>query len=305
MMTVVYDGRHKTSDFGVMMAVNLSHGVREGALEKITQKIKERGDLPHTTVEKQLQLLEGLMQFGLGRFLVETGGLNGYWTHYVITYPQWKKDRSLTELESFILDRAPSCLATQQRFQIFKEEAQKRLRDGISLASIPCGLTADLLDLDYSGLRDFSIYGIDIDPESLSMSEERCYGLKGHCTFVQKDAWNLGLTEAYDLITSNGLSIYEPEDSKVVALYRQFYAALKPGGTLITSFLTPPPWNDSVNKADALFQKILFADILDCKWQAFRTEEQVRAQLLEAGFTEVEIRYDEGGLFPTAIATKN
>jgi DNA helicase HerA-like ATPase len=59
-----------------------------------------------------------------------------------------------------------------------------------------------------------------------------------------------------------------------------------------------------VNSEHSLLQKILFSDILDSKWQVFRSEDLVRSQLLEAGFSEVEVIYDKAHIFPTAIAKK-
>jgi SAM-dependent methyltransferase len=303
---------------------NLSHKERDtlsGMLDKIATRIRQRGDLPYVSVERQLELLRALSEFGLGRFLLERGGGNGYWTHYVVTHPQNRRisgldleGRPFSPLEAFLLNVAPTCLATQERFEIFKREAQKRLFSGISLASIPSGLMADLLDLDYSKTSHFSICAIDVDLESLTQSQKMAADqkLEDHCSFSQRDAWNLNLDAQFDLITSNGLSFYEPDNQKVVELYRQFFSALKPNGILITSFLTPPPvpgakseWDmKSVNLEHALLQKILFADILDCKWQTFRSEQAVRSQLLEAGFKEVEIIYDKAHIFPTAIAKK-
>ena len=58
----------------------------------------------------------------------------------------------------------------------------------------------------------------------------------------------------------------------------------------------------NVNSEHALLQKIVFADVLECKWQIFRSEELVRSQLLDAGFTEIEVFYDEAHIFPTVIA---
>lgn len=49
---------------------------------------------------------------------------------------------------------------------------------------------------------------------------------------------------------------------------------------------------------------IVFSDILECKWQIFRSEELVRAQLLEAGFTEIKFFYDEAHIFPTIVAKR-
>ena len=147
--------------------INISHEQihvsLEEAVESIKNKIKSRGDLPYISVVSQLELVNELTQFGFGRFLLQTGGLNGYWTHYAITHPKQgrltgtnSEDKPFTSLESFLLDKAPTALATQQRFEIFKQQIQKRLHDHMSLASIPCGLMADLLDLDFSQLGDFS-----------------------------------------------------------------------------------------------------------------------------------------------------
>ncbi len=303
---------------------NLSHTERDtllGAIEHIAKKIKQRGDLSYVSVARQLEILQELSRFELGRFLLQRGGLNGYWTNYIIQHPEQGRLRGLnsenqpfTQLELFFLEKAPTCLATQQRFEIFKREIQRRLHKGIALASVPCGLSADLLDLDYSQISDVSICGIDLDAESLSQSQQNAedYGVAACCKFVQRDAWNLEYEGAFDLITSNGLSIYEPDDQKVVELYRQFFIALKPGGYLVTSFLTPPPipgakteWDlRAVNSEHALLQKIVFSDILECKWQVFRCEERVRSQLLEAGFTEIQVIYDRVHIFPTVVCKK-
>ena len=80
----------------------------------------------------------------------------------------------------------------------------------------------------------------------------------------------------------------------------------------MTAFLTPPPipgqkteWEtDKVNPQDALLQKIIFADILDSYWQAYRTEETVKKQLQKAGFSKIEVFYDQAHMFPTIVATK-
>lgn len=70
---------------------NLSHEQRElsfeAAKQTIINKIQSRGNLPYVSVEKQLELLDQLSQFDLGKFLIERTGLNGYWTHYIISHP--------------------------------------------------------------------------------------------------------------------------------------------------------------------------------------------------------------------------
>ncbi|NEQ35645.1 MAG: hypothetical protein F6K40_04765 [Okeania sp. SIO3I5] len=83
----------------------------------------------------------------------------------------------------------------------------------------------------------------------------------------------------FTLLTCHGLHIYEPDDEKVTELYKQFFKALMPGGILVTSFTTKSPdvdpnseWDMSqINSEDLLLSKIIFFDILDVKFTAFRS----------------------------------
>ena len=285
---------------------NLSHGGVRNSLDQMKEKIEKRKDLPYASVEQQLGILDLISQCDLGEFLIARGGLNGYWTHYVVSYPTLEK-KSDNPVESFVLEKAPTSLATQQRFVIFKEEIAKRLKEGICMASVPCGVMGEFLDLDYS-IKEFELHGLDIDEQTLSDAKEYASskGLLDHCHFEKADAWDLGRTGQFDLIASNGLSVYVEDDEKVVALYEQFFKALKPEGTLITSFLSPPQdWDVAhVVQTDALMQKLIFADILDCGWESFRTAERSVEQLKRAGFSSVEVRGDKASIFPTLIAQK-
>lgn len=297
---------------------NISHFPRSSSFEEsfhgLRGKICNRGDLLYTSVERQLEILSELSQFELGRFLIERGGLNGFWTHYVVSHPEKPKKLS-SLLETFLLERAPTCLATQERFVIFKREIQKEISEGCIFASIPSGLMGEFLDLDFSLLSSFSLQAIDLDLETLSQAKNyaKMKGLEKFCTFTQKDAWNLNSRDYFDLIASNGLTIYEQSDEKVLQLFQEFYKSLKSKGTLITSFLTPPPIGDKktewemshIDSQDALLQKVIFADILGAKWQVFRSERTVRELLKKAGFQSVEILYDKAHIFPTIIARKN
>lgn len=288
---------------GIMSALNLSHEVQNESYQKIREKIIERKDLPYVSVERQLELLDLLASCELGAFLIERGGLNGYWTHHII-----KGFHTENWAEQFLLEKAPTCLATRQRFQIFKKELQKRVVEGAAFASVPCGLMADLTSLDFSKIANYSLTGIDIDLETLEQGKQLAVeqSISNHCEFLQGDAWDLKAQDRFDVLTSNGLSIYEPSDERVVELYQEFYRAIKPGGHLITSFLTPiSEWDQSkIHGPDALLQRIIFADILSCKWQIFRPLEKVKKQLETAGFEEIEFFHDEASIFPTVVARK-
>lgn len=267
---------------------------------------KENLSMP---LHEEMDLLEQLSDFELGRFLLSNKGLNGYWTAYIILHGP--KQQNLHPLEAWILHHSPSVKATQERFRIFQKVLQKNLRDNITIASVPCGLMDDLLTLDYSNTHNIRLVGIDLDKKSLDFAQEQSKQLNiSNVRFIQSDAWKLKNNEEFDITTSNGLNIYEPDDEKVIALYRKFYQALKHRGILITSFLTPPPamskessWKN-VNPQDALKQKVIFSDIIGVTWQAFRTENKTRLQLEGAGFEVLDVIYDSQGIFPTIVARK-
>ena len=293
----------------------------EKSVKETIAKIKLQGDKPNITVAYQLELLDQLSQSDFGKSLLQHKTLTGYWTHYAVTHPEVgrktgknHRGKPFTTLETFFFDRSPVALATQQRFKIFLQENQQQVKTGAKLASIPCGLMSELLYLDFTDTKDIQLIGIDNDAQTLNDAQELAakQATPLHTQFSKQDAYTLKTEAAYDLISSNGLNIYEANDNKVTQLYRNFYSALKPGGKLVTSFLTPPPtltqnceWDMAkVNEGDLLLQKIIFTDILGVKWQCFRSSEQTKVQLETAGFKNIQFIYDKARIFPTAVASK-
>lgn len=271
-------------------------------------RLKNRADLA-LPLDQELEMLEQLNEFELGRFLLSNKGLNGYWTSYLILHGP--KKENLHPLEVWILESAPAVRATRERFYIFQKVLQQNLKNNITIASIPCGTMADLAQLNTEAFQNISYVGIDYDIQSIDLARKSCCSLKNVSTsFHQKDAWDLDFSSQFDIITSNGLNIYEQDDDKVIDLYRNFYNSLKQGGILITSFLTPPPtlsqestWKN-YNTTDVVKQRALFADVINVSWQAFRTEKQTLEQLQEAGFKKIDFIYDSQGMFPAVIARK-
>lgn len=303
----------------------ISHNVLTEEINTISQNISARiiqfGDKPYVTVERQLELLDQLQQFDFGRFLLQNQGINGYWTHYMLTHPWFgrktgknNRGQPLSTLEEFLLDRAPIMLATQQRFEFFLKENQKQVSNDAKLACIPCGMMGELLYLDFKPIERIQLIGIDYDPEALndarSLAEKK--KLAHYLQLNQGNAWQLSSENEFDLISSNGLTIYEQDDEKVTALFRQFYSALKPGGKLVASFLTPPPsftdqceWNMShINQNDLLLQKIILVDIIQAKFQFYRSTQQTRQQLESIGYKNIQFIYDDAKIFPTVVAYK-
>ena len=304
----------------------ISHATSPESIDAIVAKagkrIQQQGDKPGFTVAEQLELLHQLTQFDFGRYILQNQGVNGYWTHYMVMHPHFgrktgtnNRGEAFTELESFLLNKLPIMLATQQRMDVFLNENQLAVKNGAKLACIPCGMMGELLYLDLSLINDIELIGIDYDADTFNdarlLAEQQ--GLSSHIKFRQEDAWQLTARDEFDLISSSGLTLYEPDDDRVTALYGEFYKALKSGGKLVTSFVTYPPtqtdqceWDFShVNQQDVLRQKTLFVDIIQMNCQYCRSSSQTKAQLEAVGFVDIKFIYDDAKIFPTVWRIKN
>ncbi|KGK56748.1 hypothetical protein FHR53_004029 [Xanthomonas arboricola] len=270
---------------------------------------------PAADVERLLQLLDALWAVELGRFLLRNCGLDAYWTHQVVTHqPGSLAPDTTPALEYALFETLPAVLATRERFGIFRAQLQALLQPGMTLASVPCGWMGDLLSLDYRQCPEVQLLGIDLDPQALegALQLARRHGLEGQLSLRLEDAWTQGDANSVDVLTSNGLNLYEPDDARVIALYGAFFHKLRPGGTLLTSFLTPPPslcaqspWQMAlIDPAALALQSQIFVDIVQARWASFRTHAQTRAQLESAGFTDIRFIEDRASLFPTVIAHK-
>ena len=305
-------GSHMTNlAFADSYNPNITHAADlslEKEVEKIKTRLRKDQNLSYS-LDETFFYLDQLQQFELGRFLLQKKGLDGKWIAYLISDYQGKVITS--PLENWLIAKAPLVLATRERFGIFQNEIQKRLKSSMRLATLPSGTMNDLFSLDYSKVTDVELVGIDLDQESLDLAKAKSEKIANlpKSSFLQKDAWKLQEENKYDLLTSNGLNIYEPKPERIIALYKEFYKALKPGGALITSFLTPPPhieespWTH-YNNYDLVKQRVLFGEIIQSKWQTFWTEDQAIEHLQKAGFKNISIIYDKQKMFPTLIAEK-
>ena len=271
--------------------------------QNISQRLSQDRSIDELTKERLLTYLNQLKDFELGRFFIKNqGALSGYWTYYIIL--GFTEVPSLHPLEEAIITTAPSVLATRQRFHIFQSLLQKNIQSNTVTCSVPCGVMADLLTLDLpETVENIRFVGIDLDQVSLDLARDMAAskGKSQSCHFFRENAWDLASNHpaAFDLITTNGLNIYEADDDKVTALYRVLRTALKPGGKLIGSALSlPQEWAVSKINADALnLQRAIFIQILQATWSHFRSADQTTRQLNTAGFDAVEIHWDDAHLF--------
>ncbi|MFI8944568.1 SAM-dependent methyltransferase [Streptomyces syringium] len=305
------------------MTSTISHhtGTRiadDAGTEKIAAEIEHRlrrADQLVLPLDETLDILDQLQQFELGRFLLHNRGLNGYWTSYIFRNAP---AGPTTPMEHWLLNNSLLCQA-RERFHRFKEEIAGSVAEGATLASIPCGVMDDLLQQDYRGVEKFKLVGIDIDEESIGYAKENAaeHGLSEHTAFEVRDAWKLGVDGEFDLIVSNGLNMYESDPQRLTDLYRSFHQALRPGGRLLLSFLTPPPpppwvapehaaaWEKyDIPEADLRRELSIMGDIVQVTYLNFSSEDEVRGQLEAAGFTVHAVRYNDHGVLPIITAVK-
>lgn len=304
------------------MQNNLSHKQTHYSHEDLNQyinEIKQRlkggdGFLSGYSYKELINLVDELAEFDLGRFLILNRGIDGYWTEYILNHATMPKP-VVNDLEKKILEEFPLVKATQERDQIFQRINQQSVKNGACIATIPSGLSREVLHLNYNNITKINLCSIDIDPQSLTLSQSRANDILSKYTknganisFTTElcDAWHLNYKESFDLISSNGLNIYEQSDQKVYNLFTKFYEALKPDGKLTTSFITPPnEWN--VSKIDNKMlevQKIIFVDIIAANFLVFRSTFSVIESLNQVGFKQIEIVPDSVSMFPTIIANK-
>lgn len=281
----------------------------------IERRLREADQLV-LPLDEELQLLAGLQEFELGRFLLHNGGLNGYWTSYVFRYRPG--DPTTTPLEHWLLNSS-LLPGIRERFHRFKALIAQEITSGGTLASVPCGLMDDLLDMDYRDVTGVRLIGVDIDAEAVDLAAKNAAvrGLSERCRFLVRDAWELGLDTEVNLLVSNGLNMYEPDRDRLVELYRNFRRALRPEGRLLISFIPPPPpppwagpahavgWAKyGIQEADLRRDMAIFGDILQPKYLHFTDEQELRAQMAEAGLVVTEMSRNAGGALPIATAVR-
>lgn len=284
------------------------------ALVQAAARIADNADPVLPAAEEQ-ELLTALGEFDLGRFLLVNGGLSGYWTSYVFTHDGSTADH---DLERWLL-RNSTLAGIRARFQRLVALVAGRLRPGLRVASVPCGMMDDLLGQPRDLLDGVSMVGADIDEESLRLAGERAAQreLSDRVELRQADAWDLDLGKPVDLLLSNGLNLYEPDRDRLVALYREFGRNLAPGGELLVSYIPPLPplpasgpvgariWASlAMSAEDVRRDRAIFGDLLAPTYLNITPTDELAAQLREAGLSLREVHFSDYGVLPIAVAAR-
>ncbi len=300
---------------------NITHSSKQSSHEKLKntyiKQIRNKGNLPYTTVDEQIFLVEEMLRSELGTFILENKGANGFWTDILINSSEenyTKKEGRSNFFEKFLLFRSPVVLAHKERFKLFQTNIQAMLKPQLSLASLPCGLMRDLLTLNFTNAPKCKLTGIDIDAKSLKLAADLAKSMKckNDIYFLQANVWNLEILEEFDILTSSGLNVYEPSRKRTIELYKLFLRTLKPEGVLITSVLTFPPFSEtntdwkisSIPPEDLRLERVIHHDILGVKWGNYRSINDLKTDFEIAGFSKVEVIIDSKRIFPTILAYK-
>lgn len=304
---------------------NLSHNVENNidinkAILAIEKQIIKDGDLANSTVAYRLELLHELSKFELGKFIILNSGLNGYWIEYILYYCEDSpRYANITDFEKKLLANFPLIKATQQRCQILLNILEELTKENFSIASLPCGTGHELLNIKKNAtVKNLELNFLDIDNKILAFAQQKAseYVLEPSTklNFMQVDAWGISkvFQNKFNILVSSGLTIYEYNDDRILSFFIEVYNTLKANGIFIISTITLPPINNNesewdLNYIDSEYYKLemtVFSDVLKSKWRAFRSTKLMFNLLKRAGFSKMEVKYDQAKIFPNIIAVK-
>lgn len=164
--------------------------------------------------------------------------------------------------------------------------------------SVPCGIPREMaegaamarrLGVNLNGTR---FHGLDLDPQLLKLA--RTFALEqGLTNFIAQegDALNRGsYPQSADFVTSTGLAEFL-DDEKLAVLYQCVYKVLRPGGTFVSSGMQRRRVSEYLLK---------MAEIR----VHYRSAEALQKIALEAGFQDVNVKYDAFGIQCILVARK-
>jgi len=285
----------------------------EKHLQLAIQKSLNMGDTFYASTEERLSLLMDMRSSKLGKFFLTHSKAGAAGLYYMIHNAN-SIIKDLPTFDAFCLKKSATVLALRESFATLKRITQNLLHNNINIAAVPCGMMDILLTLDYRGFNNFTLTGIDSDPNSLLQA---CHfaqksNLMHATSLILSDIKDLKLTNQFDLITSFANTPHIGQNTKdAIAFYTSLCQALKPGGVLATTFRTPSPdqkdcpWDmTKLDSSDLIIDHIYSTEIINGKWLKSFTVPQMADIFEQAGFDEMEIIFDRTRMYPTAILKK-
>lgn len=261
-------------------------------------------------LEYRKQLLATLSEFALGKFLIISRSLNI--AHLQELCEPHKDAKTINWLHDWLLHKAPLAIAMQERLQLSKKAIKKIVKNGgRNILFTPARLAEKMLDIN---ANDLIATLVDTEQESIETTKQSL-ATKSIEVFTKNiSPLRMRYQNAFDVVVSHGINIYEPDNERNIWLFHSIYKALRTGGCMITSFLTAPPkageksvWNaKKINADDLQLQKILLQDLLNIHWQGmFSQPAEITEILKRAGFINFEVQFDSQKMLPTILAYKS
>lgn len=282
-------------------------------LEDIKARLTQDGDTESGTLAEKLEILQQLTEFEYGRFLIQHGGINGRWSHYLFyEFPLLEAaGKKFHPLEYKMLTNK-GMQSNRERIPLLQSLLVPDLTDGISILSVPCGVMAEVLTMDMSLLKNFRLVGVDLDESSVELARNfaRERRLDTQVEFYQRDAWNLNFDGEFDRIVSLGLNMYCQNLESALNLYRSFHRTLKANGKLMVSYLTPTSGPDCERDLKQLSSEEkrlipLISEILQIKYvNHLNSSAQIVENLKMAGFKSITCHYSSYRALNIAVAIK-
>jgi SAM-dependent methyltransferase len=277
-------------------------------IEEIRSRLIQKYGKDTAEYNELNEILEDLSNFELGRFLICNKSLSGYWTHYLIM--GYKEKNLSNRIEKFMLEESPGPKTTRERFNIFQKLILESIKDNSVCCSVPCGLMTEYITLDIDeNISNVKFVGIDLDKTVFEKAHElakKYNKTKYKLSFIKEDAWSINIKNEFDILTSNGLNIYEKNDDRVTELYKIFLNALKPGGIFIGSATSPTEeWETSKTcLKDYELQHKISNIVLQASFFNLRSSQKSESQLIIAGFENIQFYWDTQKRFYTFKAKK-
>ena len=196
----------------------------------------------------------------------------------------------------------PAARSFRNRFLAARDELAAFLcrhsGGALDVLSVPCGIPRELVEGAAlargrgANLQRVRFHGLDLDPEVLERATASAQAGDLNPFLVhQGDALSpVSYPGPFDFVTSTGLAEFL-NDQQLTELYAAIFAALRPGGTFISSSMQRRGFSDYLLKIAELRTH-------------YRDAEQIGRMAHSTGFREVATRHDSFGIQTILVAQK-
>lgn len=196
----------------------------------------------------------------------------------------------------------PSASAFRYRYERVKHELATHIKKSegfeTKILYVPSGLAREYFEIDQciqthtSDPKKVRMCGLDLDDSLVETLSQRAEKSQSRMEFKSGDAMlHTHYNEDHDMIISTGFIDFL-NDEEADQFFRLVYTGLKLGGKFITSGMQPHTLSDFLMRQFAELHTV------------YRSKNELRTLVLNAGFASVEQTQDRHGLQTVIVATK-